>query len=177
MCCAAGVSRRQNCVGWQCRGSWARPARFPPAQIDPITISRRVPAPNGLHATNFRASGWKNRWRWVKYFAVTLLAALGAAIFLYATAPGEPAACEISVNTLIVKDGQGREIWRREFPEGLNRDRYAVEPPFCEYADLDGDGAADVLFSLKRQSYLLHGDTLYGFITRSRMLRRLLRGR
>ena len=99
------------------------------------------------------------------------LAAIG--ITLYATAPGEPAACGVSVNTLIVKDGQGREVWKRQFPESLSRERYDAEGSFCKYVDLDGDGTADVVFSLKRQEYLFKGDTLYGFITRSRMLRKL----
>ncbi len=113
----------------------------------------------------------KKRRSWA--LTVMCLTLLGLGIFLYATAPGEPAACEVSVNTLIVKDGQGQEVWRREFPERLNRARYAIELRFCEYTDLDGDGTADVLFSFKREAYLLDGDTLYGFITRSRMLRRL----
>jgi len=113
---------------------------------------------------------WRSPW---VYAATGLLSLLGVGIVLYFNAPGEPAACEVSVNTLIVKDGQGREVWRREFSEGFSRERYASQMPFCEYVDLDGDGTKDVLFSLKRQSYLLQGDTLYGFVTRSRMLRRL----
>ncbi len=104
--------------------------------------------------------------------AAGLVLVSGIGVVLYATAPGEPAACEVSVNTLVVKDGQGREVWRHEFPEHLNTQRYRDRPPLCRFADLDRDGVADVLFVLNPAAFNLESDTLYGFITPSRLMRR-----
>lgn len=109
----------------------------------------------------------------IRVIAGGLAAVLGIGIILYVTAPGEPAACEVSVNTLIAKDGQGREIWRYEFTEQLNALFYKEHPPLCQFIDLNHDGIADVLFAEKLATSDLTSDTLYGFITGSRLGRRL----
>ncbi len=121
----------------------------------------------------FRNLEGKNRRAWARHSIVISLTFLGLCFFLYAIAPGEPAACEVSVNTLIVKDGQGREVWRREFQEHLNHLYYAAFPPLCKFVDLNHDGVADVIYSLKTATSELDGDTLYGLVTPSRFLRSL----
>ena len=124
--------------------------------------------------TTSTARDWKIRWRSPKYWIIASLPAVfGLAIFLYTTAPGQPSACEVSVNTLIVKDGRGREVWRREFPERLDRDWYSLPRPICQYTDLNRDRVADVLFSMKTATSQTDNDILWGFITPPRLLRAL----
>jgi DNA-binding winged helix-turn-helix (wHTH) protein len=148
-------------------------ATLPPAHDGPVPISAGMSASQVEQASKV-ANACKNPRRLLKYLAMALLGAAGAGAFLYATAPGQPAACEISVNTLIVKDGQGRELWSREFPQGLNRVSYAAHPPLCRFVDLDNDGVEDVLFAFTPAASDFDSDTLYGFLTRPRILRRLM---
>ena len=143
-----------------------------PNQIDRILTSATLPAGPGQPAG--ATANWRSkRLRWTKYLAAASMAAVAAGIFLYATAPGEPASCEITVNTLIVKDGQGREVWRRAFGEHFDSTFYAARAPLCRFADLDRDRVDDVLFSARPAGAEFESDILYGFITRSRVLRRL----
>ncbi len=144
-----------------------------PPPTDHLDIGETVvppPIANLDESKRERTTVWRSPFVFLALGLVGL-AAIGVA--LYATAPGEPAACEVSVNTLIVKDGQGREVWRQEFTQPLYKAMYATHPPLCRYFDLDGDGVADVLFSLRPEAYDVESDKLYGFITQPRMLRRL----
>jgi len=144
-----------------------------PKQIEIISAPAALPPSEAAQPAGATANGRSTELRWRKYLAAASIAAVGAVIFLYATAPGEPASCEIAVNTLIVKDGQGQEVWRREFAEHFNGGFYATHAPLCGFADLDGDGVDDVLFSVRPAGLEFESDILYGFITRSRILRRL----
>ena len=62
--------------------------------------------------------------------------------------PGAPADFRIEVSTLIVVDGQGREIWRHQFPTRLlpaaYQDRNVIRR--CTFADIDGDHLMETLF-------------------------------
>jgi hypothetical protein len=62
--------------------------------------------------------------------------------------PGAPMDFRVEVSTLIVVDGQGRELWRHQFPSRLlpaaYEDREAVRK--CTFEDLDGNGRLETLF-------------------------------
>jgi hypothetical protein len=61
---------------------------------------------------------------------------------------GPPADFHTEVCTLIVVDGQGRELWRHQFPTRLlaggYQDREGIRR--CTFADIDGDGMIETLF-------------------------------
>ncbi len=143
----------------------------PLALADDVRIADAPESPTTTDHKGIKFGAARTR-RFALIFATLgLLSVSVVGIFLYSTAPGEPAACEVSVNTLIVKDGQGRKVWQREFREHLDHLFYAEHPPLCQYVDLDHDGVLDVLFPLKPAKSGLESDALYGFITPSRLLR------
>ena len=51
-----------------------------------------------------------------------LLLFVGAILFWLFSPLPEPAECRVSVDTLIAMDGEGREIWRYRFREGLDHE-------------------------------------------------------
>jgi hypothetical protein len=53
----------------------------------------------------------------------------------------------------------------------LNTPFYAGNHPLCHFVDLNQDGVNDVLFASKLASSDLESDTLYGFVTHSKLLR------
>lgn len=61
---------------------------------------------------------------------------------------GRPADFRLEASTLVVTDGQGREIWRHQFPSRFAVGAYGPENSVkrCTFADLDGDGLAETLF-------------------------------
>lgn len=76
--------------------------------------------------------------------AVVLVLLLGAlAAYLVANRRGPPALYRVQGRTVIISDGQGRELWRKTFeqtpiPPGEQRE-------MAWFGDLDGDGATEVL--------------------------------
>lgn len=50
-------------------------------------------------------------------------------------------------NELIAIDQAGRELWRREFPEGLYRAGYRAGQPMVQVVDLVDDGSPEILFT------------------------------
>lgn len=62
--------------------------------------------------------------------------------------PGAPADFRIEVSTLIIVDGQGREVWRHQFPSRLAQAAYASRDVMrrCTFEDIDGDGGIETLF-------------------------------
>jgi hypothetical protein len=64
------------------------------------------------------------------------------------TRPGAPVDFRIEVSTLIVTDGQGREVWRYQFSSRLTQTAYEHQDAIrrCDFADLDGDGGVETLF-------------------------------
>jgi hypothetical protein len=119
--------------------------------------------------------GLTPRLRALGYTVVASLIILAVGIFLYASAPGEPASCEVAVNTLIVRDGEGQEVWRNEFHRALDKHWYSNARKYCNFADLNGDGIPDVLFDERPASFEIDSDVLNSFITRSRIWRKLNR--
>jgi DNA-binding winged helix-turn-helix (wHTH) protein len=106
------------------------------------------------------------------YLAGLLLGFFVLLLFCYATAPGSPEACEVDVNTLIAKDGQGRVVWRREIVPHLNRGWYQSRPPLCRFVDLNGDGINDVVFASIPEDSDVASGTLYGYLSHTAILRR-----
>ncbi len=89
-------------------------------------------------------------WRKV-YLAALAVALLGATAWAvyYLTRPVPvPGGIDILGNALIVKDVQGRELWRHEFPHRLhpsyNLPGYAERMWFA--SDVDGDGETELVF-------------------------------
>jgi len=78
---------------------------------------------------------------------------------------GAPTDFRIEVSTLIVVDGQGREVWRHQFPARLAQtaygDRNLVKR--CTFADLDGDGRIETLFVYVPLDFVSQGQTLFCF--------------
>src|SRR5205823_2917930 len=62
---------------------------------------------------------------------------------------GAPADYRIEASTVIVTDGQGRELWRYQFDIKVEEDAYAglSRRRRCSFADIDGDGAIETLFA------------------------------
>lgn len=86
---------------------------------------------------------------YVAALAVSFLCAAAWAVWYHARPLPVPAGIETIANTLIVKDGQGRELWRHVFSRPL-RDMY--RDPFAEQrmwfaSDVDGDGATEIVFT------------------------------
>ena len=78
---------------------------------------------------------------------------------------GPPADFHTEVCTLIVVDGQGRELWRHEFPTrllaGAYQDRDGIRR--CTFADIDGDGLIETLFVHVPIDFATEGMTLICF--------------
>jgi len=78
---------------------------------------------------------------------------------------GQPADFKAEVSTLLVKDGQGEELWRHQFPSrfahGVYDSRDAIRR--CAFADLDGDGGVETLFVYMPLDFGSVGATLYCF--------------
>lgn len=64
--------------------------------------------------------------------------------------PGTPADWRVVNNSLIIKDDQGREVWRKTFGKDLDAGRYERNPPpntsQAVFSDLEGDGSVETLF-------------------------------
>jgi len=79
--------------------------------------------------------------------------------------PRPPVDFRIEASTLIVRDGQGREIWRHQFPSRLNPSAYdpQIAMKRCAFADLDDDGAVETLFAYVPFDFTSVGTTLICF--------------
>ncbi len=82
-----------------------------------------------------------------------------------ASTPGPPADFRIEVSTLIVVDGQGREVWRHQFPKRLLPDGYGQQNLFrrCTFHDIDDDGRVETLFVYVPFDFGTEGLTLFCF--------------
>jgi transcriptional regulator with XRE-family HTH domain len=78
--------------------------------------------------------------------------------------PGPPVDFRIEVSTLAVVDGQGREVWRHQFPTRLTRSAYGSEDVrHCVFADIDNDGGVEALFVFTPLDFATVGATLFCF--------------
>jgi len=78
-----------------------------------------------------------------------VLASAGYFFFPLLTMPGQPRLARREGSTLIIMDAQGKELWRKTFPEGFGPESYYGKSPGTRvwFADLDGKGRTSVLFS------------------------------
>lgn len=79
--------------------------------------------------------------------------------------PGPPTDFRIEVSTLVVVDGQNREVWRHQFPSRLAQATYEDRDSIrrCTFADLDGDGGVETLFVHLPIDFASVGATLFCF--------------
>ena len=122
---------------------------------------RSAPAPGGSPV--LPAPG-RSRLRWVVAAAAVLALAGGLYLLVGALRPGQPADFRIEGSVLTVLDRAGRELWRvdtgledlrseadyREAFQVIRRDT-ENHMPWLMMKDIDGDGAAEVLFAPKRR--------------------------
>ena len=61
---------------------------------------------------------------------------------------GTPVDFRIEASTLVITDGEGREVWRHKFSARLAKTAYEGEPAVrrCAFADIDDDGSVETLF-------------------------------
>jgi len=78
---------------------------------------------------------------------------------------GRPADFGAEVSTLLVKDGQGEELWRHQFPSRFAQGVYDSQGAIkrCAFAELDGDGSVETLFVYMPLDFGSVGSTLYCF--------------
>jgi transcriptional regulator with XRE-family HTH domain len=78
---------------------------------------------------------------------------------------GKPADFRLEVSTLIVTDGQGRELWRHEFSSRFEIGAYNRPDAIkrCTFADFDSDGGVETLFVYVPLEFSSVGTTLFCF--------------
>jgi hypothetical protein len=79
------------------------------------------------------------------YLAAALAAAVVSGAAFLAWPKPQPAAVQVSKDFLLVTDGAGKEIWRKQFPLDLIHYQNPKRP-MTWVGDLDGDGDSEVLF-------------------------------
>lgn len=79
--------------------------------------------------------------------------------------PEPPADFRVEVSTLIVVDGEGRELWRHRFPSRLESASYNQRNLIrrCVFADIDGDGRIETLFVYVPLEFAEVGTPLFCF--------------
>src|SRR5260221_2010808 len=76
------------------------------------------------------------------------LLTVGSILVYWAWPRRAPSIVELDGKSLVAKDGQGREIWRHEFPFFIDNGSYGHfrDSPKWWIGDLDGDGKVETLF-------------------------------
>lgn len=136
---------------------------------DPITVilpNRATPALDGTPEKRWivaRARGaneehpvgaqTSRRMGWKRVAGFAALAAMGLATYASIrrlSADNRPNGARLDGSALVIVNAEGKEIWRKVFPEGLALDRYHDVKEFGSqiwFADLEGKGHTSVLFS------------------------------
>lgn len=138
----------------------APPARFPGVAAGPLKVWSK---------SAVKAAAW---------FSVVLLATAG--YLLLSTRKGPPANFRHEGRTLIVSDEQGRELWRRVFPEAFHPRATPEEILHFKrawFVDLDGDGHVELLYAYSPVTQEAQGDTLFCFSDRGDEKWRFIPGR
>lgn len=83
---------------------------------------------------------------------------------------GPPVAVRLEFKSLVVSDADGRELWRKSFPEPLGPEAYssAVSGRTVWFGDIDGDGSIETVFAYHPAAQGRIGTTLYCFSARGR---------
>jgi hypothetical protein len=146
-----------------------------------IVAKRRGDAENGVSedgvAENSQETPQANPRRGLKKIAV--MVALGAALAIVAyisirvlTAHDQPKVARIEGSTLLVMNAEGKELWRKVFPEGVGSEWYDL-PGLTNHiwiVDLEGNGHTSVLFAYSPASgpQLPHSSTLLCYSDRGK---------
>jgi len=84
---------------------------------------------------------------------IAVVVALGAALAIAAyisirflAVPDQPALGRLEGSALVIMNAEGKELWRKVFPEGFGPDWYYTQPRIW-FGDLEGKGHTSVLFS------------------------------
>jgi hypothetical protein len=121
-----------------------------------------------------RKANRPGRVAWLSVAAVLLVGALvGAGYFGFREIgrQGEPRSARIEGTSLVILNAEGKEKWRKSFPEGFGPESY-YEHGLAQriwFADLDGKGHVSVLFSyLPAASTQQHSSTLICYSDRGK---------
>ena len=163
----------------QARANGETPLSTPEGVTAPTANGPTARAQQSSVAQATRTTGRRRQWR-VAGLAALALAAVGAA-FLLASHPRvipavdrQPADWRVADDRLTVLDANGNTLWSRHFDADLEEEAYA--PPSLldlhlaapvRLEDLDGDGAREVLFAMKRPA--VTRPALYVFDTNGRV--------
>ena len=112
--------------------------------------------------------------------AASTLLLVAAGIWLASSRKGPPALFRHELNTLIVNDAHGHELWRKTFAEPIRRDitpEYLLESRNAWLEDLDGDGRTELLYTYVPVTLEKHGRTLFCFSEEGREKWRFVPGR
>jgi len=125
-----------------------------------------TPSPDHALAATGRATP-SRAWTRFAIRGVGLLTLLFAATWILRPAAGPAAGWTVGADALRVVDAQGHRLWEHYFGFALLRDAYAHAGPgrrLVAIEDIDGDGAAEVLFVARASSldqcslYCFNGD-------------------
>ena len=104
----------------------------------------------------------------------SVLAAIGIVGYVsirMLTAQDQPRSWRLDGSTLTIMNAEGKELWRKVFPEGLSGDWYydKSQPARIWFGDLEGQGHTDVLFLyLPADSQQTHSSTLICYSDRGK---------
>lgn len=80
------------------------------------------------------------------------------------TEHGAPTDFKLEARTLIVTDGQGREVFRKEFSSRFGRGAYDGKwSSRCTFADIDADGSIETLFAWIPEDFTSVGTMVFCF--------------
>jgi len=136
-------------------------------KTDPVIISlpnRSAPGPDGLQETRWVVARPRNSiesptalpvssvspHRGLKIIAA--LAAIGIVGYVsirVLTAHGQPQSARLDGPSLVIMNAEGKELWRKNFPDGFSPDWYYEKGILTRiwFGDLEGKGHTSVLFS------------------------------
>ncbi|HTT33547.1 MAG TPA: hypothetical protein VMH48_08090 [Methylomirabilota bacterium] len=106
--------------------------------------------------------------------AVALCAAVGVAVYFtihLLTVPDQPRFGRLEGSALVIVDAEGKEVWRKVFPEGIGPAWYYANGVASRlwFGDLDGKGHTSVLFSyLPADESQPHSSTLICYSDRGK---------
>jgi hypothetical protein len=154
-------------------------------KTDPITIilpNRTVPGPDGtpekrwivakpreeetagsrLASEDQRPAPQVSARRGIKLAAA--IAAIGMVVYVsirILTADDRPQSGRLDASTLTIMNGEGKELWRKDFPEGFTTDWYFAKGLGSRlwFGDLEGKGHTSVLFLYAPADQQSHSST------------------
>lgn len=84
--------------------------------------------------------------------------------------PDQPKVGKLDGSALVIMNADGKELWRKVFPEGFGPDWYYAQwqPAHIWFGDLEGKGHTSVLFSYAPVGPLAHSSTLICYSDRGK---------